>query len=352
MKGGKMFKLKTSLLLVAIAVSLLQAQQTCVVFDFQPVGIDSTTARIASSLLRDRLIDIKAFALIEPTPGTKSSTIDEAVTAARSLKAEKAVIGNITQIGKKLIISYKLIDINTANIEFSDRATISSVEEFDIATERIAFAIKEKKPYAGTVEVGRVTEIEARPFLPLQPFSAITFTTGYAFPMIKPSNAYDPGNMLFTLDAAVTYETPDLFTQGLMGLRRGKRGYHEIYFNLLMHKMLTRKEISPYIGGGIGVHKLSFDPEYPLPPKEDDGPALTVSGGVILFRTYYFRVLAGVKGTAVFTDDLGTSCNTSFTFGLTSPAFGPEGAIKAPSPCIFGCLGAFLVIGLIVALTS
>jgi TolB-like protein len=346
-----MYKIRNTILLVVLAFSILPAKQTLAVFDFQPVGVDSNTIQAASSLLTDRLSNLDTFSVISPTPGTKCYTIDEAVTTSKALNAEKAVIGNITQIGSKLIISYKLIDINTANVEFSDRASISSVEDLDIATDRIASAIKEKKPYAGTAEVGKITEIEEKPSRSRSPLSSVIFTTGYAFPLNN--FFYNPGSQLFTIDAAVTYETPDLFTQGLIGLRRGKQRYTEIYFDLLAHKLFSKYDISPYIGGGIGVHKISFDPDdWHLPSKESDGLALTASGGVIIFRTYYFRVLAGLKATAVFTQDLGTMYTASLNFGLSSPTFGSEGAIKAPSPCIMGCLGVFFLTGVIAALVS
>lgn len=347
-----MFKLKNILLIVVMKILLLQAKPALVVFDFQPVGVDSNIVQVGTVLLKDRLSELDTFTMIEPAPGTKCYTIEEAVATAKILKAEKAVIGTITQIGKKIIISYKLLDINTASAEFSDRTAISSIEDMDIAIERIASAIKDKKPYAGTAEVGKITEIEERPFRSRTPSSSIIFTTGYAFPLAN-SFPYDPGSQLFTIDAAVTYETPDLFTQGLMGFRRGKQRYTEIYFDLLAHKLFSKYDISPYIGGGIGVHKISFDPDdWRLPSKESDGFALTASGGVILFRTYYFRVLAGLKGTVVFTQDFGTMSTGSFNFGLSSPTFGSEGAIKAPAPCIMGCLGAFFLTGVIVALAS
>lgn len=346
-----MDKIKNIALLTIMALSILTAKETLVVFDFQPVGVDSNTIQANSVLLKDRLGDLDKFTIINPAPaiGTKCYTIEEAVATAKILNAKKAIIGDITQIGSKLIISYKLIDVDSAKIEYSDRTTINTIEDLDIAAERIASAIKEKKPYTETAEFGKITEQEEKPIRSRTPSSSITFTTGYAFPLNN--YRFDPGTQLFTIDAAVTYETPNLFTQGLMGLRRGKNYYHELYFDLLAHKLYSKYDISPYIGGGIGVHKVSFSPGYSS-AVESDGFALTASGGVIFFRTYYFRVLAGLKASAVFTQDLGTMYNFSFNFGLSSPTFGSEGAVKAPSPCIIGCLGTLFLTGVIVALTS
>jgi hypothetical protein len=346
-----MDKIKNLAILTIMALSILTAKETLVVFDFQPVGVDSNTIQANSVLLKDRLGDLAKFTIINPAPGveTKCYTIEAAVATAKILNAKKAIIGDIAQLGSKLIISYKLIDVDSAKIEYNDRTTINTIEDLDFAAERIALALKEKKPYTETAEFGKITEQEEKPIRSRTPSSSIIFTTGYAFPLNN--YKYDPGTQLFTIDAAVTYETPNLFTQGLMGLRRGKSAYHELYFDLLAHKLYSKYDISPYVGGGIGVHKVSFSPSYGQ-SIESDGFALTASGGVIFFRTYYFRVLAGIKASAVFTQDLGTMYNFSFNFGLSSPTFGSEGAVKAPSPCIIGCLGTLFLTGVIVALTS
>lgn len=339
------------LLLVASVFMLLSAQPKIVVFDFEPIGIDSITAQTSSRLLRDYLRTSKSFTMVEPRPGDRCYAIAQATESAKSLKAEKAIIGSMSELGKKIIISYQLIDVNTNTVEFSDRATALSVEDLDVTMERIGNAIETKKPFAGTIEVGKVTEAEKPTFKTRQAFGTIMFKTGYTFPLAH-SLPYDPGAMLFTLDCAVSYETPDLFTEALMGIRRGKQGFRDFHFDILVHKIFSRQDISPYIGGGIGVHKISFHPNYPLPKKSDDGFALSASGGMILFRTYYFRVLAGLRASAVFTEDLGTFTSTAFTFGITSPEVGPGGGIEAPPGCLLGCLGAFFVTGLILALTS
>jgi hypothetical protein len=159
--------------------------------------------------------------------------------------------------------------------------------------------------------------------------------------------------MLFTLNAAVSYETRDILTLAQMGTRRGDDYYKEVYFNILVHKVFAGGEINPYIGGGIGVHSIGFSSSGLS--NDDDGISLTASGGVILFRTQYFRILAGAKGTVVFTEELGAVPMGGFEFGLTSPTVG-QGSMPAgldlPSPCITGCIGAFFLTGLIIALLT
>ncbi len=337
--------IRRTLLLVAITSMLLQAQPKIVVFDLEPVGVDSITVLTASRLLKNYLAKSEFFTIIEVPSGVRCYTITEATERAKSLRADKAVIGTMSLLGKKIIISYQLIDVNTSTVEFRDKASAVSVEDLDITMERIGNAIETKKPFAATIEVGKVTEAEKPPFKTRRTFGTIMFKTGYTFPFSHNESLEGLGRMLFTLDAAVSYETPNLMTEALMGLRRGKNNFKDYHFDILVYKVFSQQDISSYIGGGVGVHKLSigtYENE-----KSDDGIALSAGGGLILFRTYYFRVLTGLRASAVFTEDLGTFTSTALTFGITSPETGPN-----TTDCILGVLGAFFISGLILALTS
>ncbi len=96
------------------------------------------------------------------------------------------------------------------------RSGLGSMDEMDLVVERIAQAIKNRTPFSSTAEVGRFASQERKG---RAAGSSVFLTTGYTFPLVQQIPA-DPGMMLFTLDAAVTYETPDVLVQGLMGLKR------------------------------------------------------------------------------------------------------------------------------------
>jgi hypothetical protein len=74
------------------------------------------------------------------------------------------------------------------------------------------------------------------------------------------------------------------------------------------------------------------------------------SAGIVLFRTQYFRIVGGLKGTAVLTEDFGTNVYGSFNFGLTSATVGQGGSLDLPSSCIYGAMGLFFLTGLTLAL--
>ena len=329
-----MHKLQAALLVVMAVAGTLAAQPKTVVFDFEGVAVDSQMVPVLGTLLRDRLTDTRAFAVIAPPPGTKFYSMDKADSFAKTLNAEKAVLGSITRTGQKLLISYKLMDVS------------SGVEDFDAASQRMATSLKNKVPYSATMEVGKVTEIGIKPPESREPYSSVLFTTGYNFPFTH-RLPKDPGSMWFTLDAAVTYEAPSFLAQGIMGIERGKNDLTDLHFELLGHRMFSTRDISPYLGGGFGVHRISIGDG-----ANTDGLSVTASGGVMLFRTYYFRVLTGAKATAIFTQDYGPIVTGAVNFGLTSPGLGPGGSTRTPPACLYGVLGAFFLTGLIVALTT
>jgi len=335
-------------IVLAATFTLLAAQPRTLVLEFEPVMVDTGITRIVSSLLSDRLSETKAFTVVLPPAGTKVYTIEAAASLAGTLNAEKVVLGSITRVGLKLLISYKLVTAATGALEIGDRVSVESENDLDNVTGRIALALKAGSTYKVTAELGSVTEAETKTPRTREPYSSILFNTGYTFP-ITHGMPYDPGTMLFTIDAAVTYEAPSFMAEGQMGIMRGKYGFTDLHFELLAHRLFSGKDVAPFLGGGLGVHKLKFTEGS---QGESDGLALVGSGGLLLFRTYYFRALLGAKASVLFTPDFGTVTTANVNFGLTSPGFGPSGTIQTPPACIYTTLGAFFITGLIVALTS
>ncbi len=114
----------TALLLLFVSVSL--SQEKAAVFEFQPTGVDTEYARLATVLLCERLEALGAFTLVSPESGTRSATVEEQVATGRALGVQKVVSGGIAGVGTKLIISYRLIDVPAGKVELSDRATLGS----------------------------------------------------------------------------------------------------------------------------------------------------------------------------------------------------------------------------------
>jgi hypothetical protein len=327
-----------------ILVGVLAGQPATAVFDFEPIGVDSTQTQILGILLRDRLIDTRAFRILVPTKGTKCYTQALAESLGSAMGAQKAVIGNVMKVGGRLLVSYKLLDLAQRTVEYSDRASVESETQMEIVTERIAQSIRDKQPYAQTPEAVRASQTGVKEVTPKEPMSSVLFTTGYAFP-IAGSAALTKAGMLFNLDAAISYEMPDMFTLAQMGIRTAG-DMRDVHFELLAHKFGSTKDIAPFYGGGFGVHRIWAE------GKSTGGLSVSANAGMLFFRSYYFRIISNVKGSLLVTRDLGIAPMVAVNFGLTSPGMGPGGRIQTPPACIYGMVGTFFVIGLIAALTS
>lgn len=333
--------------LALLGFGVLVAQPRLVVFEFEPVMADTGITKVVVSLLRDRLSETRAFSEVLAS-SARPTSVSAADSIAKALGADQAIIGSAARIGSGFLISYKLVSVATGELLLGDRASLGSESELDVVTERIARSVRDHKPFGATQHSGELTSAEARS---VEPASSILFTTGYTFPIYN-TFPYDPGTMLFTLDAAVSYEMNDFMALAQMGISRGKNSYQDIHFELLGHKLFSHSDISPYLGGGLGIHRISFKPDWPLEAKEDDGLSVTASAGVLLFRNNIFRIVGSGKANAVFMQDLGASYSGGLGFGVASAGFGPGGKVKTPPACIYGALGAFFITGLIIALTT
>jgi hypothetical protein len=336
MRSGSM------LMAVLLGAGLVSAQSKLAVFEFEPVMADTGLTKVVATLLSDRLVDTRAFGAVVASH-ERPATVAAAASIAKSLGADQAILGSIARVGEGSIISYRLVSVPAGDVLLSDRASLGNESELDVVTERMARSIRDRKPFAATEQAGFATSAEVRS---REAASAILFTTGYTFPIY---NTYpkNPGTMLFTLDAAVTYELPQFMAMAQMGIIRGKEGFQDVHFELLGHKVFGVGDIATYLGGGLGIHRISM-----WGGNDDDGLSLTASGGVLLFRNNIFRIVGSGKATAVITQDIGTSYSGGLGFGLGSAGFGPTGKIKTPPACIYGALGVFFVTGLIVALST
>jgi TolB-like protein len=165
-------------LLVLLGLGVLVAQPRLAVFEFEPVMTDTGVTRVVASLLRDRLADTKVFSIVLPPAGARPSTTTAADSIAGVLGADQAVLGSVVRIGTSLLISYKLVDVNTGEVLQSDRVTVESESELDVVTERMAASVKERRPYAATLQAGKLTSADLRA---REPASSVLFTTGYTF---------------------------------------------------------------------------------------------------------------------------------------------------------------------------
>lgn len=306
------------------------------VFDFEPFGVDHATLQVGSILFIESLVGTGKFDVVRIEEEIKCYRVECAVEIGKNFGFEKAIVGRMVKLGEKLILTLNLIDIASGEIEFSDKFVCTSLEDLDTILERAAQGMAEKKSFIETADVGKITEMETEEVRRRKPYSSVGLRTGYLFPVSK---SY--GNVkkeMVTLDAVIFHEARDILVEGLGGVSATDHT-SDWHFDLLLHKIFLTSDFAPYLGGGPGVHKVTVKVEdyYLSETKSDDGLALSISGGIIGFRTYDFRIFLSGKYTCTFVDIGNTSTQHGFslTFGLTSPSMGKEGET-------FSILGGYL----------
>jgi len=325
------------LLFSNVGLIIAQGATKILILPLEPIGVDEKTNYAISRTIKDAFVAVAKFEIIEPEgeiPGFSSAVV---CSIGKTLGAEKAFWGSAIQLGEKYTISYRFIDISTAQVEFSDKISTTKLEEMDVIAERIVQAIIEKKPIEKTVEVGKVIETEVPQFKTREPFASLTFRAGYTTGFVP---------RMLTFETSLLYETKDILAEALLG-GRGKGEAGEFFFDLLLHKITSTKDISTYYGGGLGIHHFEdysvYDYYY---HRSDDGLALNFSAGLLTFRTYYFRLMANVRASLAFTDEFGTIPSASLTFGLTTPSldkFNTGKDLGGLGTCLGGCLGIYLI---------
>jgi TolB-like protein len=302
-------------LILAAALSAQTAPKTAV-FTFSTVGVDEATAQTATSIFRSELGNTGKFVVIDAdamkaTLGNDNPVegVAAAVENARTLGAEKAVVGSMNKLGAQTLVEVKLVNVTTEAVEFSDRLGTASGADLEVVLVRLAKGMAERKKASQTAEVGTVTEKEG-----IEPARRASFWTGggrigYLFPFGGFGSS--PG---LPLGFAVSglYETPSFMAEagyefytvtGNASLwRAGFSGF----------KMMTKTDVCPYLGGGVGFGVASSSNLQSV--GVGVGPILNLGGGVMFLRTYDFRIVADLRYYLSFCDIEGGT-GSSFQHG-------------------------------------
>jgi len=330
------------LFFVVIAFSQSVSVPKLVVFGLEPIGTEDKTAYAITRMLRDEFVKNGKFTVLDAPAEVPVYYAAPACSIAREIGAEKALIGSVLLLGTKYTVSFRVVNVADGLDEFADKISTTILEEMDVVVARIATAVAEGKPIEQTVEVGQVVEPEVPVFKTREPFAAIMFRTGYFFGLYG-NAACD----MFTLECSVAYETKDILMEALLSSRDGMKA-NGWYFDLLIHKIFSPKDFSGYFGGGLGMRKIVVENPY----YADDALAITASGGLLAFRTYYFRVIANGRLSFNLNSHFAGQPDIGFTFGISSPQLGSRKGAKnnngcmSDNMCIAGCLGSMVLIGL------
>jgi len=304
------------------------------VLHLKPVGVSQVTSDVVANLLAGDLIDL-GHAVMDPDAMDAATgdvlrcyAVDCAVSAGLRAGVDRVIFGSVSALGEKHIVQVSVVNVATGAVIWAGSLAAKTAEDLDTVVKRLAKSISEGKKTEETIEVELVTAEEEKEPMRRRVFHTMGTTAG----MVVPLDGYGGASTLYNLGWLYWYETPHLVAEvaGFFTfpgeIETGTAlEFCPVEFSLLY--MLSKKDISPYFGGGIGFGWLTAESEDPyLYTETAYGMTLNAGGGVVFMRTYDIRVVLDARyhiNLAKMSNVEGPHHGFKFSIGLTyRPRFG------------------------------
>lgn len=346
-----------SALWLILPVLVLGAERTAV-FEFVSIGVDEQSALAATQIFRNELAGTGKFEVIAKREvegelarnGITDPTCNDAACAARYgaiVDADKAIIGSLTRLGKKITAEVTLIDVTGTSVLFSDHFPASSLDDLDNALRKLAGAVATGRKIESEATRFAISDAEARD--PRRKKAHITSGASFGFGL-PTGNSYAKADNLKMLVWSLRYEAGAMVVDNSVGITWGSTGKQRYDGRDLADKRVTvlpwdigiryllkrESDFSPFVGAGLGLHFISsVDAEGETVIDGGTAPAVHLSSGVYGFQTYDFRLVVEAKYTVVFSDAFIGSGDTSQAIGIS---IGVSRRFDSDPGCLgFGC---------------
>ena len=265
----------------------LQAQELRVaVVDFKADGIDEASARRISELIRNEMIKSGRYRIIERTQIDKilteqgfqlSGCTDSgcAVEIGKLLSANKMLVGTIMKIGNKIVITGRMVDVQSGSADFSADSEAKSENDLNDAVRKFSSSLgaaMEKKSGRMKTVLGDTISLEVNAsysymdFIGISPtywsdgrgmrygWNAFTITFGNRLLQVGTTIAKYDGlhYTLFPLTAVIPiFLMPRDVVEGKGEKKADVVGLYLIGEWAYMNKTIRKKEMKPYFGGRL-----------------------------------------------------------------------------------------------------
>jgi hypothetical protein len=282
-------------LILLTTIAIAQEPPQTVVFSFSTIGVDSASAKTATSIFRTEIANTGKFKIVDVDVIKKTlgndDPIDGITTACEKavlLNASKAIIGSLSKLGEQTVIEVKLIDVVSKTVEFNDHLGSTTGTDFDIILSRLAKGVAERKKSEATAEVGNIIKKEAE-----EPNRRASFFTGSTRigAMIPISGFGDNTGLPIGGVVTANYETDKFMAEisySIYGLSSNASLWS---FDISAFKLMSITDMCPYLGGGLGIGSANSS----LLGGGGAGPTINFGGGIIYPRTFDFRFIADMR---------------------------------------------------------
>ncbi len=333
--------MKKSVVLLFFALVFCAAAQTSIIiYEFTATGLDAATVSAFSQLFTSELTGL-GYSCKDAPSGEMCTDAACAAAGAKAAGTQQALYGSLSKLGEKVIVSIYVADASGATVH-TDKLTSTSVEDLDVVIGRLARGMAEGKKAEEVLDKTNVTDAETAEPRRRKNYYTIGARIGYRFPL---GDSYGKEQM-WQYEAVAMYELEKLFIEG--------RGYgcsggdaYSWGLTVGAYYIFSPKDIAPYVGGAAGIEwaeiPFRFEGDDTWTSTFDDGPTVSVSGGLLAFQTYDFRLMLDLRYQAVFMGkaeeeifdwelyeyitrekDLGVQHSIAITLGITRKDIGGD----------------------------
>lgn len=216
--------------------------------------------------------------------------------------ADVAVHSVLGRLGERISVLVVATNVSSGDPLWQDRMAVAESGELDVAAERLARALLSGRSVERGRELGSISEDEARTPTRMQGTSGLTAGLLFAAPIGGSAGGGPPGfggSFGYWFEGSSFAIEPRL-TLRAAGSESGESNEWTHWgLDLGVYWLPLQGFVSPFVGGGIGLHYLSARrlertgvaiPTETLGREEGWAPGLFVRGGVYLFRTWRVRV--------------------------------------------------------------
>ena len=286
---------------------------------FRSVGVSDMTVVVARDLLAGEIesggVPVAARPASSDGIPAAADVCDEQECArklAEEQGATQVVFGTLSKLGDKVVLRVRALRLADAAPFYSEQISATSVEDLDVVMRRIAEGIVSGRPNSARASIDSVTRAETERPRRREGRSGIGFRAGMLWPS---GGSYGGADRMTDLHIAWGFEGRNFMveTTTLLGLRwRGSRAVDWTLLDLFAARMFGLGDLSTYAGGGLGVHAIRIEHDThnqyttygDYSSGSESATALTadVGVGVVLLRTYSFRIVADARYHHVFED--------------------------------------------------
>lgn len=252
-----------------------------------------------------------------PEASTPCGDRECALKAAKISGADEVIYSHLYRLGSNWVFRSSLLNAISGEI-FTQRLTALSIEDMEAATRRMAGALLSRVTVEQAATTDNLTAKEsAQTPGRRRSFYSGGMALGYLWPvgssfsyrekdpryLNPPQYPLKTNSRLMHFTWMNTWELRnDLLLNGELAVEPTDM-VPIVGGDLTINHLFGRSDLSPFLGGGLGLHFVTPDADS-TPAKRNSGPTLLVQGGLMLFRTYDIHVLLRGQYRLILNSDL------------------------------------------------